>query len=254
MVACGSVACSSSSSPPTATTDSGAAIDSAGSSETSSEGGGGPVTEHGQLVDYFKLKGAEGLTVTDHGVSATTDANGMWSLTLPAGTALLQPSVTGPKYSNLLLPDVKPTGSDVDHGAVVIPDSQAITLEEASLAGFDTTKALVQVVATATGSCASAVGGSIKVLSPSGTSLIYFAPTGFPDPKLTSFQAVTAPRNVAAIYNVTPGATVTVQVDHPTCKWAPYPAAAGSVTFLGTTRTVAIEPGGVNSALVVVYQ
>ncbi len=242
-------ACSSSSASAPVAADTGVA-DTAPSVDAPAGG----LTEHGRFVDYFTLKPVAGLTVTDNGVSTTTDAMGVWSLTVPASATVLQPTVTNSAYSKLLFPDSKAIGTNVDHGDAVIPDHQAFTIEQATLAKFDNTKALVQLVVNTTGSCASAAGGTVKVLTPTDALVLYFSAGAVPDDTVTSFQAVTAPRPVAVIYNVTPGAAVTVQVDHPTCKVAAPPAVAGAPTFTGGVRTVAAQPDDVNSALVITLQ
>jgi hypothetical protein len=242
-------ACSSSSSSPATTADAGKP-DTATGGDAQAPG----ITEHGKFVDYFTLKPVAGLTISDNGVSTTSDAMGQWSLTVPAASTLLQPTVTSPTYSKLLFPDSKAIGTDVDHGDVVVPDTQAFTIEQATLAKFDNTKALVQLVVNAIGTCASVEGGTVKVLTPTDAVVVYFAAGAVPDDTLSSFQKVTAPRPVAVIYNVTPGADVTLQIDHPTCKVAPSPAVAGGPTFTGKVRTVAAQPDNVNAALVVTLQ
>jgi filamentous hemagglutinin family protein len=233
-------ACSSSSSPASTTPSDSGAGDTAAT-----------ITEHGTFLDYFTLKPVAGLTVADNGASTTTDAQGNWSLTIPATSTLLQPVISGPSSSKLLFPDTTPTGTDVDHGTIVTADTQAIGIEQATLDGFDSTKALVQIVVRTTGSCASAVGGTITVTAPAGAKLFYFNSTGVPDGTLTSIQDVQQPRAAAVAFNITPGADLTVTIAHPTCTAVGYPFAGNGFSYTGKVRTVAAEPGDVNSALVV---
>lgn len=245
------LACSSSSGSP-----SGAGGDAGASADTSPDVPVGNVVEHGTIVDYFTLKPVAGLTVSDNGVTTTTDANGVWSLTAPKSSTL-QLTVTGPKYTKLLFPDEVASGDDANSSIVVMADSSSYNLEQNSLTGFDAAKALVQLVLVTIGtSCTSVVGGTLKVVAPAGVSVTYFdGTTGIPQDALTTFQNVKPNRPVAVMYNIPVGADLTVQVGHPTCKQVPFPATGEhGITLTGKVRTVAAEPGDGNSALVVLMQ
>ena len=240
------VACSSgSSSPASGGGDAGVSNDTGATA--------GSVVEHGAIVDYFSLKPVAGLTVNDNGATTKTDANGAWSLTVPS-TSTSQPIVTGPAYTQLLFPDSTPTGAEVDFGTSVMPDSSTYNLEQNSLNAFDPAKALVQVVLVATGACTSVVGGTAKVVSPAGATLTYFATSGIPSATETTFQDVKPNRPVVVISNIDVGAELVVQIDHPTCKQAPFPTTYAGKTFSGHVRTEAAEPGDINAALVIVMQ
>jgi hypothetical protein len=233
--------------------DSGPSVNDAGPGHL--EASPGTSVEHGIMVDYETLTPVQGLTVTDNGLSATTDANGEWSLTVPQG-ASLQPTVTnGSSYSRLLFPDATAMASDIDFSTVVIPDSSTYGLEETVLTDMDTSKALVQVVVVTQPSCASAAGGTLSVTSPSGASLEYFEPTSAsPSSSLTSFQTVKQGRPVAVVYNIDPSATLSLQVSHPTCKQVAFPVTYGGRQYTGTVRLSPAEPGHVNSAIVIVLE
>jgi hypothetical protein len=234
----------SDSGPPTSIADAGADV---------AEASPGTSVEHGEMVDYETLSPVQGLTVTDNGLSTTTDANGQWSLTVPTG-ATLQPTVTSSTYSRLLFPDSIAVAADIDFSTVVIPDSNTYSLEE-SVLDMDTSKALVQLVVLTQSSCASAVGGTVSVTSPSGARLAYFdATSATPSTTLSSFQAVKPARPVAVIYDIDSSATLSLQVSHPTCKQVPFPVAYGGRQYEGTVRLSPAEPGGVNSAIVVVLE
>jgi len=222
------------------------------------------VTEHGVVVDYGTILSSgqttpvEGLTVTDGARSTKTDANGTWSLTLPAG-ATLSPVVSGTAkgdpYSTLYLPDaVGDAGGDLDRGDIVMPDTSVFQLERQTLSS-DPSKALVHVVAQTSGSCKSAAGGTLTVTSPAGAKVTYFDTQGYPSPSQTSFADLGGQRPVADIYDVAPGAPLKLQVSHPTCHQAPFPVSTGAgATLTGTVTTRASEPGDYNSAIVVVLQ
>ena len=242
------IACSSASSAPATGGgggDAGGSIDSAVSP--------GSVVEHGAIVDYFSLKPVAGLTVTDNGVTTTTDAKGAWSLTVPAASTL-QPIVTGPAYTKLLFPDSTASGADVDFGTAVMPDSSTYNLEQNALTAFDPAKALVQVVLIATGNCKSVVGGTAKVVSPAGATLTYFSSTAVPSEGETAFQDVKPNRPVVVIADIDVGADLVVKIDHPTCKQVPFPSTYAGKTYSGKVRTLGAEPGDINAALVILME
>jgi hypothetical protein len=245
------LACSSSSGAPPAA----AAGDDGGNGEAIA---GPTVTEHGTVLDYGtylssgQLVGVSGMTVTDNGLSTTTDAQGVWSLTVPAGT--LSPVVTGTSkgdpYSNLLLPVVTATGGDMQWGNQITPDVSTFALEQTILSN-DKSKALVHIVVEASGSCASVAGGTITLTSPPGAKVMYFSPKGPPSAMQASFAALDGERPVADIYDIDPGGTLAFQVVHPTCKQAEFPATFHGGSFTGQAPLKPTEPGDYNSAIVV---
>ena len=212
----------------------------------------GAATEHGIVLDYGTLKPQAGLTVTDNGVSATTDDAGAFSLAVPAGSKL-SPQVTGPSYSHLLFPESVPAAADVDFGLLVMPTSSTYMLEQVGLSN-KMTQALVQLVVVTAPTCASAVGGTLSVVSPPGASFTYFSTDSLPDGTVTSFAAVTAPRPVAVLFNVAVGATIDLQITHPKCKQAAFPFTYQGKTYTGKVPTVATEPGDYNSAMVMMLE
>ncbi len=212
----------------------------------------GAATEHGTILDYGTLKPQAGLTVTDNGMSATTDDAGAFSLMVPAGSKLT-PQVTGPSYTHLLFPESLPAAADVDFGTLVMPASSIFMLEQVGLSN-KMTQALVQIVVVTAPTCASAVGGTLDVVSPPGTSFAYFSSDSLPDGTVTSFAAVTPPRPVAVVYNVTPGAPLDLQITHPTCKQAAFPFTYQGKIYTGDVPTKATEPGDYNSAMVMMLE
>ena len=227
--------------------DAGAGVDAA-----SITGYDGSSTAHGVMIDYFTLKPLAGLTVSANGATSTTDANGAWSITVP-GAAVLTPSVTGPDYAPLIFPETVPAAADMDFGASVVGTTNAFQLEQGGL-GNTPSKGIVQVVVRALASCGSADGATIKVLSPSGASAVYFDANGLPDPSLTAPETVKAPRPVAVIYDVAPGSQLRLQVNHPTCKQASFPLVDQGRTYTGQTTINAAEPGDYSSAVVLFLQ
>jgi hypothetical protein len=243
---------------------------SSGSSGTpgdgSSSGGssGGPtVTEHGVVYDYGTLLATgnlvtvEGLTITDNGLTATTDVNGNWSLTVPLSSTM-QPIVTGTSkgdpYSYLMLPAATAAGTDLDWGNIITPDVSTFQLERVTL-GSDDTQAVMHAVVLTTGSCTSVAGGTLTVTSPPGAKVNYFDQQGYPRAGQSAFiDPPVSRRPVADIYDVAPGTNITFQISHPTCHQAPFPVTNGGATLTGQVVTKAAEPGDNNSALVVVLE
>jgi hypothetical protein len=233
-----------------------------GGDDGGSSSGGATVTEHGIVYDYGtmlssgKLVPVQGLTVTDGNQTTTTDAQGNWSLTLPMGAtlaAVVNGTTKGDPYSNLFLPTATAAAGDLDHGNIIIPDQSTFQLERLILTS-DNTQAVVHVVVLPTGSCTSVAGGTLTVTSPAGAQVMYFNTTGDPSTQQTSFADLSGGRPVADIFNVTPGADLEVQVNHPTCHQAPFPVTSNGAQLTGQVTTMASEPGDNNSALVVVMQ
>jgi len=108
------LACSSSSGSPSA-----AGGDAGTSADATPDAPVGNVVEHGTIVDYFTLKPIAGLTVSDNGVTTTTDANGVWSLTVPKSSTL-QVIVTGPKYMTGKVRTVAAEPGDINSALVVL--------------------------------------------------------------------------------------------------------------------------------------
>jgi hypothetical protein len=238
--------------------------DDAGSSSGGDDSGGGStVTEHGIVYDYGTLLsmgtlvGVEGLTVADGNQTTTTDVQGNWSLTMPLG-ATMAPTVTGTSkgdpYSFLILPSATAAGGDLGWGNIIIPDQSTFMLERVTLGSMDT-DAVVHVVVDLGGGCTSVTGGTLNVMSPPGAQVNYFDTMGYPTASQTAMVDPPVPqRPVADIYNVTPGAQITLTVTHPTCHLAAFPATLNGATFTGQVTTKAAEPGDNNSALNIVLE
>jgi len=143
--------------------------------------------------------------------------------------------------------------SDVDMAKIVIPDTSTFSLAKAVLPSFDEAKAIVWLVVVTRPSCASAEGGTVSVASPAGGAVAYFTTTALPSSSVTTFQAVSPGRPVAALYNLDPAGSLSVTIDHPTCKMAAYPAEYDGRTYTGAVRLDAAADGH-NSAIVAVLE
>jgi hypothetical protein len=216
--------------------------------------GGGVVIEgqHGTVIDYFTSMPLAGFTVSDGTKSTKTDAQGNWVLPAQVGE-LLAPTVTGPDYSQLYLPEAMAAGVDADRGVVPIPSTSSLGLGQMILSN-DTSKAVVYLTLIPTGGCKSIAGGTLTVNAPAGTSVAYFTPQGLPTG--TAFADVDSARNkpAAVIFNLEPGADVDVTINHPTCTPAPRGTVIKGLAFTGKVQTPAIDPGNNNSSLAMVLQ
>ena len=213
----------------------------------------GPAVEHGIMLDYTSLMPVAGVTVTDHGASAMTDANGVWSIAVPPNTPLLSPLITFPKYGPTYFPEAVPVAADIDFGANVFATASLFGVAQSGL-GNDMTKGLAYIVVYLMPSCPSAVGGTIKLLAPSGTSTVYFSSDSLPDNTVKSFQAVDSPRPVAVVFNIPLGADLSIEMSHPTCTQVPFPFMRDGRMYDGKVPIVATEPGDYSSALVLMLQ
>ena len=203
----------------------------------------------GTVIDYFSGMPLAGMTVTDGPSSTTTDASGNW--TLPA-TGPLAPVVTGPMYSTLYLPQATAGSIEVNQGAIPIPNSQTIALEQ-NILGADPTKAVVQVTVVKAPTCASLAGGTLTVDSPAGASVAYFndqkLPTG-----LAFIDTTTDHRPVAVIYNLPPGVDFAATIHVPGCTQAPPDTLFDHASLNGKVTTAAVEPGDYNSSFVLIAE
>ncbi|MDB4969961.1 MAG: hypothetical protein JWN44_5650 [Myxococcales bacterium] len=210
----------------------------------------GPTIEgqHGTVIDYFSNMPLAGFTVSDGNNTTTTDANGGFLLPAPAGVALA-PTVSGPMYTTLHLPEAMAAGVDVNRGAIPIPSSSTFMLEQQVLSN-DQTKALVQITVLKSSTCASIAGGTITVSSPAGASVKYFTTQGLPTG--TAFAEVDVARNkpVAVVYDVEPGEQLELTITHPTCTVAPRSKPVDGMLLSGHVLTTATEPDDHNSSLV----
>jgi len=203
----------------------------------------------GTVIDYFSSMPLAGMTVTDGPNSTTTDAGGNW--TLPT-TGPLAPVVTGPMYSTLYLPQATAGSVEVNQGAIPLPNSSGIALEQNILAS-DSTKAIVQVTVLQASTCPSIAGGTLTVESPEGASVAYFTDQKLPTGN-SFIDGTTDHRPVAVIYNLEPGVDLGVTLHVPGCTQAPPDTPFEHASLNGKVTTAAVEPGDHNSSLVLIVQ
>jgi hypothetical protein len=208
------------------------------------------VGQHGQVVDYFSLMPLSGFTVTDGTNTTTTDADGKWVLPAPMDVDLA-PTVTGPSYSMLQLAMAKAVSTDVDLGFITIPSTDTFTTE-LNILGADTTKALVQVIIIPTGSCTSVAGGTLTVTSPANAAVAYFSTAALP--LATQFYDTKQHRPSAVVYNIDPGATLEVTMNHPTCKLSAAGTPYAGAVYEGVAKMAPSQPGANNAAIVLLAE
>lgn len=210
------------------------------------------VGQHGVVIDYFSNAPLAGFTLTDGQNTTTSDAAGNFVLPAPAGV-VLAPTVTGPMYTTLHLPEATASGVDVNRGAIPIPSASTFGLEQQVVAN-DQTMALIQITVLKRGACTAIAGGTVTVNAPAGAMVKYFTTQGLPS--ATNFQEVDGSRNkpAAVVYNVPPGQQVDITINHPTCHQASQDTAINGMILSGKVATVAAEPGDVNASLVYVLE
>ena len=202
--------------------------------------------EHGTLIDYFTSAPLVGFTITDGQATTTSDAQGSWVLPVTMGVPLA-PVVTGPDYSTIFLGQAMPASDEIELGPIPMPSAMSFALENQILAA-DTTQAVVQITIVKQGACTSIAGGTLNVKSPAGASVAYFSAQGLPTGP--SFVDRDSNRPVAAVYNVTPGQQIELEIVHPTCKLVAAGTSNAGAVFTGKVTTMASQPGDNNSSLV----
>jgi hypothetical protein len=227
-------ACGSSSTAPQTTND--AATDTA-----SVDAGPDNVVDHGTVIDYGSGNPVKNITVAEVGVTGTTDASGMFALTVPKNK-LLNLVLTGADYTKTIIGE-QSFSTDFDRAEIPIPQLGLFHVAQASLDGYDTAKGIVYLLVEAIGTCKDVAGGTVTVKAPADAKAVYFKEK-FPDAMQTSFVSTVGHLPVAAIYNVPPGAALDVTITHPTCKQKPFPAVVAGTTYTGK---VDVEAGDSNS-------
>jgi len=215
----------------------------------SSSGGGaadaGPplVTQTGTTVTYTPcapntpLAGAT-LTIGSH--SATTAADGTYSIDVPSGTPFTM-TVTAPNYIPLIEAEDTVSANYARGDTRMILD-QTASFFTAVLPKYTSAGGLLIIELVTTGSCTD-LGGTTVAVSPASPNALtqYPAQCATPVSQNTSAtNGVFPAANAAVIYNLTPG-TVTVTATSPNCTQIPYPYTDSTtgLTYDGTVTTQA---------------
>jgi hypothetical protein len=210
---------------------------SASSSSGAAPAAPATVTETGIIVNYSSKAPVEGATVTAGDQTATTAADGSFSLTLKSGEPFAL-SVAGDGYASLLEQSTSLT-ADYSAGSISLVPAALARILTASFTGYDDTLGVLSLDLVPLGSCSSIQGATVSV-SPAGSAKVMYFSGGMPSPDLTSAQAGQFPS--AAIYNVEPGVPLTVTVSGSSCSQAPFPVTQEGVEYTGGITT---QPGQV---------
>jgi hypothetical protein len=218
-----------------------------------SGGSGARVKESGRILAYGTTMGVPGANVEFGGATATTAADGTFSLEVLSGTTS-ETVFTAPGYYKAIAQEWQLTNdvvrSDIHYAAAsqwtsFIPDFVSL-----GGAPYDPTLGLVTLVVTALPSCAS-TGGATVAISPtvSATRTLYTDDTGVPSMN-PSTSAEPVPVH-AVLYNV-PVGEVAMTIASPTCTQAPWPVTAESTPGGGKyvdTGRARVEAGNAVSYL-----
>jgi hypothetical protein len=183
------------------------------------------VRQTGRALVLQQRTPVEGATVTAGGTTATTDANGDYSLIVPRGKPV-RLTFAAPEFYKLVEQEYVVEKATYDRGESLMLSRQTAGLLKAFLPGLDTAKGILVVRVVAGQGCKSEDGTELS-LDPPGATLRYTV-NGLPSDK----PSVTAGDNNGAIfYNVTPGTKVTVTAKSPTCSQLPFPVAFEGVKY-----------------------
>jgi hypothetical protein len=200
---------------------------------------GPTVHQTGSIVDFDAATPVAGATVTDGKHTATTAADGTYSLEVDMGVAFTM-TVTAPMYVTLVEQPSTLT-ADASRGATQLLALADEPLLEDTLNGYDATLGVLSVAVIATGSCATEAGTTLTV-SPAGDSKIVYMAHHVPNSTYTSAQDGAFPS--AAIYNLPTGVPITVSITGGTCTASTFPVLYNGISF---DPAVSTQPGNVTA-------
>jgi hypothetical protein len=180
-----------------------------------------------------------GATVTAGDQTATTAADGTFSLTLQKGDPF-QLSVTADGYA-MLVEQQTSLQADYDAGSTEIVPNATASLLTSILSGYDATLGVLSVAVMPTGACASEDVTTITV-SPAGSAQVVYMSNGIPSTTLKAVKGGQFPS--AVIYNVAPNTPLTVTATQATCTQVAFPYTANGVDYTGVISTQAGEVTG----------
>ncbi len=205
---------------------------------------GPTVHQTGTIVDFDSAingagTGVAGATVTDGTHTATTGADGTYSLEVDMGVAFTM-TVTAPKYVTLVEQPSTLT-ADADRGSTQLLALADEPLLEDTLTGYDATLGVLSVAIMPTGSCASEAGTTLTV-SPAGDSHVVYMAHHVPNSTYATAQEGAFPS--AAIYNLPTGVPITVSITGGTCTPSTFPVLYNGISF---DPAVSTEAGNVTA-------
>ncbi|MGO8994001.1 MAG: hypothetical protein ACLQVI_11780 [Polyangiaceae bacterium] len=197
------------------------------------------VTESGKIVAMGSDAVVAGAVVTAGDQTATTAADGTFSLTLQKGETF-QLSVVADGYATLLMQQTSLV-ADYDAGSTTVVPNATASLLTSILSGYDSTLGVLSIAVEPTGACTDE-GGATVAVSPAGSSRVVYMSGGIPNSSLTAVKEGEFPS--AVIYNAAPNVPLTVTVTHPTCTQVAFPVTQNGVEYTGEMSTEAGEVTG----------
>ena len=195
---------------------------------------GDQVTQRGIIVDYDTKKPVKGATITAAGQTVVSDVTGAYQLVVDKGQPFtMEVSMEG--YAKLIEQETT-IDADFDKGKTSFIATPTANLLLGTLDGYDATLGVLSVQLIPTGACASEDGATITV-SPAGAALVKYLYAGIPSSRKGAVVAGQFPS--AVVYNVQPGASVTVGATVANCTVAPFPITKDGVTYTGGITTEA---------------
>jgi hypothetical protein len=215
---------------------------------SSSGSGGGTasstklVTQTGRVIDYMAcgttatpVPGAQ-VAVGSH--TATTGADGTYSLQVPAGEPFTMMVTKAPSYVQLI-EEENTVQADYDRGDTKLVPSGTAMLLSGSLPSYDTSHALVSVELVKTGACTD-LGGATVTVSPAGSGALTQYPAACVTPVGTNPYVTDGVFPSAVVYELDPGQK-SITATSPKCTQIPFPYTdpATGLTYDGTVETQA---------------
>ena len=206
--------------------------------------GGAPTsfTQKGRVIDFTLKSGEPDATVTVGSTTAKTDANGLYSIKVPAN----QPfsfSLTGDMKIKLIEQERILSG-DVDQGDTNHVSVTTQNLLKALITDYDPKLASLGVGVNKRGACASIDGVTVDLDPPQAAAKIRYFQGGLPSMNPSGMEGQLP---TAIVYNIDPSKPVRVKATHPTCKMVAYPVKDPDKPTLSYTGNVTVEAGDVTS-------
>ena len=199
----------------------------------------GQVTQSGIIVDFDTKKPVQGATIKAAGQTVISDVTGAYHFAVDKGTPFtMEVSMDG--YAKLIEQETT-IDADYDKGKTSFVATPTANLLLGTLDGYDATLGVLSVQLIPTGACASEDGATITV-TPAGAAQVKYLYGGIPSSRKGAVVAGQFPS--AVVYNVQPGATLSIGATVTNCTVAPFPIVQGDVTYTGGVTT---EPGSSTS-------
>jgi hypothetical protein len=207
----------------------------------------GMITQTGKTVTYTPCAANEplaGATVTIGSHTATTAADGSYSISIPSGTPFTM-TVTAPNYIQIT------EAEDSASADYTRPDTRMILSDTATflteeLPSYAATGGIITIELVKTGACTD-VGGTTVSVSPASSDALTQYPDQCGSPlgqNAYATDGIFPAASAAVVYNLTPG-TYTLTATSPKCSQIPYPYTDPDtqLTYEGTVVVAAAGAG-----------